>query len=282
MYFPVEKGKDRLVNLIYWLDDHLETGTKYILPVKDGRRFYMEAGERQYRMGMLGFGVFENFETEVIKQYLHAGDCVIDAGANIGWFTTIMSEIVGAKGSVHSFEPIPHSFEILKLNCQLDNAENVVLNNIGLAAEEGEVDFFMPDSGASGDAGISTMENKGSAGRTIRCKLTTLDSYFLEKGIKKCNFIKIDVEGSELLLVSGALNTISDCRPNILIEINPETLSSMKTNGRQVLEKLLLCGKYQFFEIGSKGSELKKVELHDIDSLSEYINILAIADDSKN
>jgi hypothetical protein len=32
----------------------------------------------------------------------------------------------------------------------------------------------------------------------------------------------------------------------------------MKTNGRQVLEKLLLCGKYQFFEIGSKGSELKK------------------------
>ena len=209
-------------------------------------------------MGILGYGDFEAPETKVIKRLLHVGDCAIDAGANIGWYTTLISKIVGISGSVHSFEPIPHTFEMLELNCQLNNSKNVILNNIGLAEKTGEIDFFMPTNGASGDAGILTRENEGVAGRTIHCKLNTLDSYFLEKDVKKCDFIKIDVEGSELLLISGALNVISKHQPIILIEINPQGLSSMKTSGRQVLEKILLCGEYQFFEVCSKKNELKK------------------------
>lgn len=281
MYAPVEKGRDRVTNIIFWLDDRLVAGTKYLLPVKDGRRFYIDAGERQYRMGILGFGDFEAPETKIIKQFIHAGDCTIDAGANIGWYTTLMSKIVGINGSVHSFEPIPHNFEILELNCQVNNSKNVILNKIGLAEKSGEIDFFIPTIGASGDAGILTRDNEGTAGRTIRCKLNTLDSYFLEKDIKKCDFIKIDVEGSELLLISGAMNIISDHQPVILIEINPQSLSSMKTSGRQVLEKIQLCGRYQFFEVCSKTNELREIDLYDIDSLSTYINVFAIVNDSR-
>lgn len=88
MFLPIEKGKFRPVAIIHRLEDILPSGTEYSIAVKDGRRFCVEAGEPQYRMGVLGLGDFEIAETDAVKRYLKAGDCAIDAGANFGWYTT--------------------------------------------------------------------------------------------------------------------------------------------------------------------------------------------------
>ena len=58
-------------------------------------------------------------------------DICLDIGANIGWYTTLLQKIVGQKGSVHAFEPVPKTFSLLEKNAKLNsNYENTYLNNL--------------------------------------------------------------------------------------------------------------------------------------------------------
>jgi len=50
-------------------------------------------------------GRFEPRESAVVRNLVQPGDCVIDAGANLGWFTLLASSIVGTTGKIFAFEP---------------------------------------------------------------------------------------------------------------------------------------------------------------------------------
>ena len=60
------------------------------------------------------FGAYEPLTVAAIKKYLREGDTFIDVGANIGFISSIAAGIVGTRGQIHSFEPVPRDFERLK------------------------------------------------------------------------------------------------------------------------------------------------------------------------
>ena len=114
--------------------------------------------------------------------------------------------------TIHAFEPIPKTFNYLLKHIELNDAKKIITNNFALSESNGEVEFLWHDKelGASSMVNIRELENI----KKIKCKTMKLDDYVVQKKIK-VDFIKCDVEGSELLIFKGAKNVLKDSQPII-------------------------------------------------------------------
>lgn len=165
------------------------------------------------------YGYAEANLTNFIIKNLKENNTFIDGGANIGFYTLLAAKLVGNKGQVHSFEPTPKTFQILKHNTTFK--KNVEINKLALLDREGEVEFIDYGIGYNAFNSINKRLNiKEILGRECRIKIktTTIDSYCGRKNISP-DFIKLDLEGSEYSALLGSENTIRDRRPIISIEV---------------------------------------------------------------
>lgn len=150
------------------------------------------------------------------------GGCVFDVGANRGFYTRLFSYVSGPKGEVHAFEPIPRTFELLRSKITGDpRAANVTLNNCGLGNDVGTVQFSMP---GDDDMQVSMRPHgdgswAGKPATTFDCRIDKLDHYFATKKLARFDFLKIDVEGAELLVLQGGAEVLSKYRPAIFLEV---------------------------------------------------------------
>ena len=194
---------------------------KAIITLKDGRHYHFDAHDRVARMYSVPHtGTFEAKETEFVRSFVQPGQVCFDVGASFGWYTILLSKLVGPTGHVHAFEPIPHTFNILQSNVTLNECSNVTLNNVALNATNGRKDLFLPDIGVSGSFRLHRYEKTY---QTISCRARTLDDYCLEKGISRVDFIKADIEGAEWLMLKGATETLRQSKPVLFLEIQSES-----------------------------------------------------------
>ena len=70
---------------------------------------------------------YDKFEIECLKRIIKKGDIVVDLGANIGYYTLILAQLVGEFGHVYAFEPEPSNFELLSKNVKENNHNHVTL-----------------------------------------------------------------------------------------------------------------------------------------------------------
>jgi FkbM family methyltransferase len=164
-------------------------------------------------------GVFDlesNAETSSLREqyilcdgFMSKGDCVIDAGAYTGDTAELFSEIVGETGKVFSFEPFKDSFGKLEQRM----LPNVRCINRGLYSSETELEISVNDNEPAGNSVTYTQY----ANKPDRVYVTTIDKFVKENEISKIDFIKMDVEGSELFALRGGYETIRRFRPNMAI-----------------------------------------------------------------
>lgn len=165
---------------------------------------------------------------EPIKALVKPGDSVIDIGANFGWYTNVLSSLVGATGKVYSIEPIPDTFQVMSgIVCKLKLA-NVNPMNYAMSKADGATVMRVPQHEYGGNnfyrAQIDLKQgesNKSMQEYTVpmRC----LDSLFLDVA-SKITFIKCDVEGHELAVVNGGTKFFGQSKPAWLMEVggNPD------------------------------------------------------------
>ena len=152
--------------------------------------------------------------------YVENGDFVLDIGANQGLWTKALSDKVGREGRVFAFEPVRETYQTLLNNTR--QLKNVSYYNIGLSASAGTAEIFRdpvsnaPPSAAIVDTAVHITNVTSLVKETI--KINTLDevSSSFETAI---SFVKIDVEGHEESVLSGALNFMKEHRPVIFMEI---------------------------------------------------------------
>lgn len=147
-------------------------------------------------------------------KYLNKNSIVLDLGANIGNHTLYWNKITKVK-KIYAFEPVDDTYEILERNIELNNIVNnsISINHIGLGDKIGKASV----------AGKYDLYNIG--GTNIKMddngdfNVTTLDK-FMEENFKedKIDLIKIDVEGFEYQVLSGAKKTLAKYNPVIIIE----------------------------------------------------------------
>jgi len=166
-----------------------------------------------------------------VKKLLGPGDCVVDIGGNIGIYTVFLSRLVGDNGSVHSFEPIPLTFEILSNNVSHLGLRNVRLHNIALSDSDRPGVMEIPRYRSGGEnlyqaRVVHNLRNTCSL-RMVPVQFKLLDNIFSHP-TKPISFIKIDVEGHEFQVINGSKQIIHDFKPALLIEMteNPDEVQS--------------------------------------------------------
>ena len=138
-----------------------------------------------------------------------ANKCVLDIGANIGNHTMFFFFECGIK-KAYCFEPIRSTFNILSQNISLNGlSNNVVLKNTAVGAENGTASIAHYDETNIGSTQI-VLEKNG------KIPVVSIDSLGIKDDIK---LIKIDVEGFEVFVLNGCLQTIVKHKPYIMVEI---------------------------------------------------------------
>ncbi|MDL2272259.1 FkbM family methyltransferase [Desulfovibrio sp. OttesenSCG-928-I05] len=136
------------------------------------------------------------------------GDTLIEGG--LGAYiqpTIIFSKSVGSQGKVVSFEPIPDLFSSAKK--RLQEYKNITVENYGLWDKEGKATFQISSTDGSR---IATQK----AENQTTCELIDIDTY-IERNKLTCNFLKLDIEGSELTALHGAVKTLKKYKPKLAI-----------------------------------------------------------------
>jgi len=122
----------------------------------------------------------------------------------------------------------------LTSNILLNSFKNTIPEKLALSDHEGEIELFIADDKSTGSSSISM--HKNYAGFTERVKAVTLDDYVLSKGITRADIVKVDVEGSETMVIRGMRSVMKNLRPMILIEILEERLSAAGSSKEELFQ----------------------------------------------
>jgi FkbM family methyltransferase len=146
------------------------------------------------------------------RHRVSAGEVVIDAGAFQGILTNAFALQVGEFGRVLAFEPDARNRERTLENLKLNGSPMCVdVIPKGLWDSETEIEFC--ERGALGSSAFW----EGPGGRKVKICTTTLDRAVEERGLNRVDFVKMNIEGSEIRALQGAMQTIQRFKPNFAI-----------------------------------------------------------------
>lgn len=169
--------------------------------------------------------LYDNFFTSKLSP----GFVVYDIGANIGHYSTIFSETVTENGRVYSFEPSFINFN--KLREATQNFNNISIFNIGVGNKKKRL--FISQGLDEIGATSRMCETETSIGQWV--DIDSIDNFILEN--KFPNAIKIDVEGFELEVLEGAINSLLSNKLKVVgIEIHTAILESMYKHAKPIKE----------------------------------------------
>jgi FkbM family methyltransferase len=266
------KGKERILTFLLKTYKILHnTPEKIIMTASDGRRFNADLYDRIYS-SLYFTGYYEKNETLYMERAIQKGDIVLDIGANFGWYTTLFSKLVGERGQVHVFEPVPWIFELLISNVQLNNLpDNINLNNVALGDREEEIGINVFKSLSHGHASISSLGRNDN--EVFPAKMERLDDY-LKKNLhdKNIRLIKMDVEGAEMLVIKGSENLLRNANNiKIIFEINFETSSAF---GYAPVDLFMQLSEYGFGDFNKIIRGGKPQEIEDLNIIEHGDNIV--------
>lgn len=220
----------------------------------DTMTYYLPEGQ-----AILYYGFFEANLTNFFINFLHDGDCFMDVGTHVGYYSVLASRLVGERGTVHGFEPTPRTFASLKKNTK--NLKNVFINNYAAFNEEKEIEFidYGPKNSAFNSFKRRTSEDTKflrNDDEAIKVKTIILDNYCREKKVNP-TFIKIDAEGAENFILEGMKYIMSDLRPLISIEVAGE--DEWQENCQKSI-KILCANNYSPYECTLDGKLKKHIQ----------------------
>jgi FkbM family methyltransferase len=156
-------------------------------------------------------GTYERETQQVFARLVREGDVVYDIGANVGFFTLLAASLAGRSGAVYAFEPLPHNLAFLRRHLAVNddaNAAEVHVMDVALSSASGVARFATATSAAMGRlADIGDLE----------VRTETIDELVSSGRIAPPRFMKIDVEGAEHAVLTGAAATLARERPVLLL-----------------------------------------------------------------
>jgi FkbM family methyltransferase len=166
-------------------------------------------------------------EYAAFRAAVRAGDVIVEAGANVGAYTMLFAQWAGPAGRVIAFEPDPVAFAGLQAHLALNDLTARVTPVASAVADHrtGRLRFALFES-----SGISRLATASEVPGTIvrDVESTSIDAYCVAHGVSP-RVIKIDVEGAELAVLSGARRTIAEAGPrlHLFVEMHPHLWPSL-------------------------------------------------------
>ena len=194
----------------------------------------------------------EAFTTKLVISQAGNIDSFICVGANRGWYPMV----VGARNKnvrIVAFECNSSIYDELSHNIS-ENANQSELYRFAIGDQVTKSDLYMPKNG---NEGMSTLypvgNNRSDASIIERVNVTTLDVCLADNFATFGRMlILMDIEGSEMMALKGALELLRDCAPSLILEINPEMLDEAGSSANEVLQ-FLRGYSYEIFWIDERG-----------------------------
>jgi len=212
---------------------------------------------------------YEANTVELVRRITRPGMVALDIGANVGYYTRLLSTLVESSGHVLAFEPHPRSFALLRQNTVRLN--NISLIEMAVGHIEGRATLYdsLSESGGSSlryDARqVADLRavHRGQAlaprivedlpTATYSVKTTSVDSYLSERHIREVNIVKIDIEGAELDALRGMEEIVQRSKQMAMfIELNPRTLRQFDSGPLELWSKLCDMN-FEIMAINRKG-----------------------------
>jgi len=178
-------------------------------------------------------GIWEPHIMNLMAKVVRSDSICLDIGANIGALTLILADLAH-KGVVHSFEPSSINSRFLARNIRQNGLRNTYVHAIGLGSVPGRSEFttligmegcsFVNPVGQQVDQVVASAWGSGVEQKTESVTIETLDGWMAKQKPRRVDFVKMDVEGSELAVLDGGRETFSRHRPKMIIELNRNTL----------------------------------------------------------
>lgn len=160
-------------------------------PTKISKRLWVDGFEKK--------GVYDLVDQFYID-HLAENDVVIDAGANIGYYSLLSAKLVGRGGHVYSIEAHPRTYNFLQKNVLLNKFENISTFKTALGDQRGTISFTDQNSD-----NLNQVSDNLDDGLVVN--IIPLDELGVEHD--KIKLLKIDVEGYEKFVLNGANNILA-------------------------------------------------------------------------
>lgn len=210
------------------------------LPARYGGRPLLVSPDASLRWLKPGMAAFEPRLLAVIEHFIRPGMVAWDVGANVGLFAYPTAHLSRAK--VVCVEPDPFLAQLLRRTAALP--ANRDLNVETLCAAIGDRDGIARlriagrGRSTSGIEGATVSTQHGETREVMTVPMLALDTLLTD--FPPPDFLKVDVEGAELLLLAGASRVLANAKPIILIEVNgqtwPEASAILKAAGYELFD----------------------------------------------
>lgn len=213
------------------------------MDVQSGVRMRLDPNDLVSRV-ILETGSWEPESTAALLSKLGPGSTFIDVGAHIGYYSLMAAAAVGPQGRVIAVEPNPETLSYLNENVRESKATSIKVWPVACAEEESTLQLYLAPSGNTGETSLSkanaSQEGQSTVSYPVRAR--PLDAIATETNIGRVDVIKIDVEGAELKVLKGAVRTLAQYRPLLIIEMVPHQLEAMGTSVEEVKRFLSVSG----------------------------------------
>lgn len=194
----------------------------YRIKIDKATSFKMSANQTSYVHKLLYWNGPLQFEyTPIFVELIKHCKVFIDVGANTGYYS-LLASTVNKDIIVHAFEPAIGPGHFLQKNIRINSNARIINHSIALSSNTGKIKFFNVRNhkytylkfNLSGTSSLIEDKNK----KSYEVNTTTLDD-FVQSNLKELSFIKIDTEGTENIILNGALNTLRKYHPIIICEV---------------------------------------------------------------
>jgi len=204
---------------------------------------------------ILNFNFYEPAESHLIFELISTlGDScnIFDIGANIGWYSLSIAKRFN-QAKIWSFEPVKSTFDYFQKNLDLNlEFKNITLYNFGFSNQNETLKFYVQPEASVSASLVNITESETI--KEITCEVKRLDEFIHENPVK-IDFIKCDVEGSELLVYQRGLETIKRDKPIIFTKMLRKWSAKFNYHSNQIIDLMAEIGYYCFTVCGQKLSQ---------------------------
>lgn len=196
------------------------------------------------------FGAYELPTVRLIRRMFRGKKSFLDIGAQMGYLS-LEAAAANREGAVYSFEPEPTNYKRLCDNVSLNAIETIKTYNTALGSTTGTLDLYLADSNSGAHSAFQ--HNTNVSDKTVQVPMQTLDSIVEKELINDVSLIKLDVEGYELEVLKGAIQTLKQQQPMLIVELNDEIQNAAGSSSERVKHLLGSLG-YRPYSINEDGS----------------------------
>lgn len=182
-------------------------------------KLYVSTDDDGFSGNVLLDGYWESWLTQFMARTVRRGDCVVDVGANYGYYSLLLADLVGPNGRLYAIEPNPGVAELLRRSVLLNGfAGRTQIHETAAGAGAGAATLVVPTREPKNATIVGTGLGPPAGTQSYQVKVAALDDILDAE--QRIDFLKIDAEGAEEHIIDGMARILGRQRPAMVLEFN--------------------------------------------------------------